>query len=113
MASISSGGVGIGFSNLAHYTASKGGVVGLTENMALELGEFGINVNAIAPGAIETDMGGKAMDPEMKKGLLMKIPKRRIGQPEDIGAVAAFLCSEEADYVTGVTLNVDGGWLAD
>lgn len=112
ISSVSSGGVGIGFPQIAHYSASKGGVIGLTENMALELGPKGINVNAIAPGGIETDMAKGVMDNEqVKKAFLARVPKGRIGKPEDIGAAAAFLASDEADYVTGVTLYVDGGWL--
>lgn len=113
IASISSGGVGIGFKNISHYTASKGGVVALTENMAMELAEFGINVNAIAPGAIESDMSAAVMeDEEILKNTLAQIPKGRMGKPEDIGAAAVFLASEEADYVTGSVVYVDGGWLA-
>lgn len=113
IASIASGGVGIGFTNISHYTASKGGVIGLTENMAMELGKHGINVNAIAPGGIETDMAAAVKDdPETLKAMLAKVPKGRLGQPEDIGAAAVFLASEEADYVTGSVLYVDGGWLA-
>ncbi len=112
IASISSGGVGVGFKNLTHYTASKGGVIGMTENMALELAPKGINVNAIAPGSIETDMAKGSLDEKALQALLMSVPKGRIGQPKDIGAAAAFLASEEADYITGVTLYVDGGWLA-
>jgi len=113
IASIASGGVGIGFSQIAHYTASKGGVVALTENMALELGGKGINVNAVAPGVIETDMTkGMLSDEKSKAGLMVRIPKKRIGKPEDIGAAVAFLASDEADYITGVVLYVDGGWLA-
>lgn len=113
IASVSSGGVGIGFNNISHYTASKGGVVALTENMALELAKKGINVNAVAPGAIESDMSSNVMEDEkLLKATLTKIPKGRIGKPEDVGAAVAFLASEEADYITGVTLYVDGGWLA-
>lgn len=113
IASISSGGVGIGFKNISHYTASKGGVVALTENMAIELAQYGINVNAIAPGAIESDMT-KDMeeDEEQMKGILARVPKGRIGKPEDIGAACAFLASNEADYITGSVVYVDGGWLA-
>jgi len=112
IASIASGGVGIGFRQIAHYTASKGGVVALTENLALELGPKGINVNAIAPGVIETDMTRDLMaDEKSKAGLLARIPKGRFGKPEDIGAAAAFLASDEADYITGTVLYVDGGWL--
>ena len=114
IASIASGGVGIGFRQIAHYTASKGGVVALTENLALELGPKGINVNAIAPGVIETDMTKDlTADEKTKAGLLARIPKGRFGKPEDIGAAAAFLASDEADYITGAVLYVDGGWLTE
>jgi 3-oxoacyl-[acyl-carrier protein] reductase len=114
IASIASGGVGIGFPSISHYTSSKAGVVGLTENMALELGPKGINVNAIAPGVIETDMTKDMLkDKKAMAGMLMRIPKRRVGQPEDIGAAAAFLASDEADYITGIVLYVDGGWLTE
>jgi glucose 1-dehydrogenase len=112
IASISSGGVGIAFPQISHYTASKGGVVGMTEALALELGPKGINVNAIAPGGIETDMGKQALaDEKVKQALISQIPKGRMGKPEDIGAATAFLASAEADYITGVVLYVDGGWL--
>jgi NAD(P)-dependent dehydrogenase (short-subunit alcohol dehydrogenase family) len=113
IASISSGGVGIGFKNISHYTASKGGVVALTENMAVELARDGINVNAVAPGAIESDMSSAVQqDPKLLEATLTQIPKGRIGKPEDIGAAAVFLASNEADYITGTVLYVDGGWLA-
>lgn len=113
ISSIASGGVGVGFQQLIHYSASKGGVVAMTEAMALELGPKGINVNSIAPGVIETDMSKGTMDDETTaKALLSRIPKGRIGQPADIGAAAAFLASDEADYITGIVLYVDGGWLA-
>lgn len=113
IASIASGGVGVGFSHIAHYTASKGGVVALTENMALDLAAKGINVNAIAPGIIETDMTKDMLgDEKTKVGLMARIPKGRVGKPEDIGVAAAFLASNEADYITGVVIYVDGGWLA-
>ncbi|HUW21854.1 MAG TPA: 3-oxoacyl-ACP reductase family protein [Candidatus Bathyarchaeia archaeon] len=114
IASIASGGVGIGFGQLAHYTASKGGVVALTENMALELAPKGINVNAVAPGVIETDMTkGMLQDEKQMRGTLTRVPKGRVGKPEDIGAAVAFLASDEADYITGTVLYVDGGWLAN
>ncbi len=113
IASIASGGVGVGFSHTAHYTASKGGVVALTENMALDLATRGINVNAVAPGIIETDMTKEMLSDEKgKMNLLARIPKGRVGKPEDIGAAAAFLASDEADYITGTVIYVDGGWLA-
>lgn len=113
LASIASGGVGVGFLNLAHYCASKGGVVALTEELALELSPRGINVNAIAPGAIDTDMTKTIKDnPESLKGVLSRIPKGRLGKPEDIASMAVFLASDEADYCTGAVFYVDGGWLA-
>lgn len=113
IASIASGQIGTGFPNLAHYCASKGGIVALTEAMALELSPQNINVNAIAPGAIETDMTKMmTMDEKTKQGMLLRIPKGRMGKPEDIAAMAVFLASDEADYCTGATFYVDGGWLA-
>lgn len=113
IASIASGGMGVGFRNIAHYTASKGGIVALTENMAIDLASKGINVNAIAPGIIETDMTKEMLtDEKTKAGLLARIPKGRVGKPRDIGAAAVFLASDEADYITGTVIYVDGGWLA-
>lgn len=112
LSSISSGGAGIAYPMIAHYTAAKAGVVGMTEALALELGPKGINVNAIAPGAIDTDMTkGMLADEKVKQMMLVNVPKGRIGKPEDIGAAAAFLASNEADYITGTVLYVDGGWL--
>jgi len=97
----------------AVVSASKGGMVALTENMALDLAPKGINVNAVAPGVIETDMTrGLLGDEKTKSALLARIPKNRLGKPEDIGAAVAFLASDEADYITGTVLYVDGGWLA-
>lgn len=113
IASIASGQVGIGFLNTAHYCASKGGVTALTEALALELAPYGINVNAIGPGVIETPMTQDILaDEAAKKGMLMRIPKGRLGQPKDVASAVVFLASDEADYITGATLFVDGGWLA-
>lgn len=113
ISSIASGGAGVGFGNIAHYAASKGGIVALVEDLAIELGPKGINVNAIGPGIIESDMtAGMLADDKTKAGFMARIPKGRIGRPEDIGAAAVFLASDEADYVTGAILYVDGGWLA-
>jgi len=113
IASIASGGVGVGVSNIAHYTASKGGVVALTENMAVDLAEKGINVNCIAPGAIRSNMTkGIEEDQKQMAGILARVPKKRIGEPKEIGAAVCFLVSDEADYVDGTVLYVDGGWLA-
>jgi NAD(P)-dependent dehydrogenase (short-subunit alcohol dehydrogenase family) len=113
IASIASGQVGIGYPQIAHYCASKGGITALTEALALELSPQGINVNAIGPGVIETEMTkGMLGDEQTKQGILMRVPKKRVGRPEDIGAAAVFFASDEADYITGATLFVDGGWLA-
>ena len=113
LASIASGGVGVGFLNLAHYCASKGGVVALTEELAMELSPLGINVNAVAPGIIDTEMtAGFKKDSQTMTALMARILKKRLGRPEDIGAAVAFLSSDEADYITGTVLYVDGGWLA-
>lgn len=114
ISSIASGGVGVGFGNIAHYASSKGGVVGMVEDLAIELGPRGININAIGPGVIESDMtSGILSDEKTKQGMLARIPKGRVGKPEDIGNAVVFLSSDEADYVTGVTLYVDGGWLSE
>lgn len=113
IASIASGGVGVGFPSVAHYCASKGGVVAMTEAMADELAPMGILVNAIGPGVIETEMTkGMTDDPKQMAGFLPRIPLKRAGKPEEIAAAVVFLASEEASYTTGATLYVDGGWLA-
>lgn len=112
ISSIASGGVGVGFGNIAHYAASKGGVIGMVEDLAIEFGPRGININAIGPGVIETDMTQNMLsDEKTKAGFMTRIPKGRVGKPEDIGYAAVFLASDESDYVTGSTLYVDGGWL--
>jgi len=111
IASISSGGCGIAFPLTAPYTASKGGVMALTEALALELTPQGINVNAICPGAIDTDMTKGIKDSGQLEQLLLRIPKGRVGQPEDIANLAVFLASEESDYISGAAIVIDGGWL--
>ncbi len=99
----------------ANYSAAKMGLQGFTRTLALELGPFGINVNAIAPGFIVTDMTDATarrvgMEPEeYRKVAAERTPGRRVGYPEDIAAAAAFLCSDEASFITGQTLYVDGG----
>jgi 3-oxoacyl-(acyl-carrier-protein) reductase len=91
-----------------NYSASKAGVVGLTRTWALELARYQINVNAIAPGLIDTQMT-QAIPPEVKEKFLAKIPLHRIGKPEDIAALVCFLASDEANYVTGQCIQIDGG----
>ncbi len=92
------------------YTASKGGVSALTAATALALADEGIRVNAIAPGTIATDMTAKMRDdPVVLANALARTPLRRLGQPEEIAAVACFLASDDANYMTGQTLFVDGG----
>jgi NAD(P)-dependent dehydrogenase (short-subunit alcohol dehydrogenase family) len=94
------------------YSASKGGVNQLTKVMALALAPHGICVNAIGPGSIMTDMLASVnSDPEAKRRLLSRTPLGRIGAPEEIAAIAAFLASDEASYVTGQTIYADGGRL--
>ena len=111
IASISSGGCGIAFPLIAHYTASKGGVMALTEALALELTSQGINVNAICPGAIDTNMVQSIKDSGQLEQVLARVPKGRLGKPEEIGSLAAFLASEEADYISGSAIVIDGAWL--
>ena len=95
------------------YTASKSGVAGLTKLMANEWGKHGINANAIAPGYFATDNTQALQDdPVRSKEILGRIPSGRWGQPSDIGGAAVFLSSSASDYVQGITLPVDGGWLA-
>jgi 3-oxoacyl-[acyl-carrier protein] reductase len=92
----------------ANYAASKAGIIGLTKTCARDLGKFGINANAIAPGLIETDMMATA--PQSVKDLaLSEILLGRLGKPEEVAAVVCFLASELARHVTGQVLNVDGG----
>lgn len=99
--------------NSVAYTASKGGVAQLTKALASELAEFGIRVNAIAPGVIETPMtAGTLSDPAKTAALLNHVPMRRHAQPGELAGPALFLCSPLASYITGAILPVDGGYLA-
>ena len=113
IASIASGQVGVGFASIAHYCASKGGVVAMTEALALELAHLGIRVNAIGPGVIETKMTESILaNEEIRQGMLARTIVGRFGKPADVAAAVVYLASDEADFVTGATLFVDGGWLA-
>jgi NAD(P)-dependent dehydrogenase (short-subunit alcohol dehydrogenase family) len=98
---------------LVAYSVSKGGVNQLTRVMALALAPYGIRVNAIGPGSIATDMLAAAnSDPEARDRLLSRTPLGRVGDPDEIASIAAFLASDEASYVTGQTIYADGGRLA-
>jgi len=100
------------FPGYASYCAAKGGVRMLTRTLAIELAPFGITVNGIAPGAIATDINADVRgQSESLRELIENIPLKRLGTPEDVAAVAAFMASSDADYVTGYTYFVDGGLL--
>lgn len=92
----------------ANYVAAKAGVIGLTKTSAKELASRNITVNAIAPGFISTDMTDKLSD-EVQQEMLKAIPLARFGEPEDISGVVTFLASEKSRYITGQTINIDGG----
>ena len=99
-----------GNSGQANYSAAKAGLIGLTKSTAKELASRSITVNCIAPGYIETDMTDK-MPSNLKEELSKKIPIGKIGQPHNIASAALFLASDEAEYITGQTISVDGGLL--
>ncbi|MFQ6106099.1 MAG: SDR family oxidoreductase [Thermoplasmata archaeon] len=94
----------------AHYGASKAAIIGLTKSLALEVARYGILVNAVAPGAIDTDILA-GYNEEQKAKKFGGIPAGRIGMPEDVAAAVSFLCSEDANYIVGETIHVNGGYL--
>jgi 3-oxoacyl-[acyl-carrier protein] reductase len=101
--------VGItGNAGQANYSAAKAGMIGLVRALAREAGPRGVRVNAVAPGYITTDMTAGLSD-EQRAGLLAQTPLGRLGEPEDVAAAVAFLCSGAAGFVTGSVLSVDGG----
>ncbi len=107
MASISAQ---VGFFGQANYSAAKAGVVGLTKVLSKELASRRITVNAVAPGVVLTEMG-QSIPEAARQQMLSQIPLGRFGTPEDIAGAILFLCSPLADYITGQTLHVNGGWL--
>jgi 2-hydroxycyclohexanecarboxyl-CoA dehydrogenase len=110
---ISSSSAQSGTRKMAHYVASKAGVIGLTKALALELAPNGITVNTIPPGFIDTPMARRAEsrgDLPSIDAVAKQTPVRRAGTPDDIAAACAFLCSDAAGYITGQQINVNGGW---
>lgn len=97
-----------------HYAAAKGGIVGLTKTLALELGPHNVTVNAIAPGFIKTERIEKASwgmpSPQAEAAFVKALPLKRAGKPQDIAGVVAMLCSDAGGYVSGATIDVNGGW---
>ena len=91
-----------------NYVATKAGLIGMTKTLARELGRKGVTVNAVAPGFVATEMV-KKMPPEVLKGMEDKVPLKRLGQPEEIAAAYLFLASDDAAYINGTVLSVDGG----
>ena len=103
-------GTKVGFPSLTHYCASKGGVEGFTMGAALDLAQYKINVNAIAPGAILTPGTKNGLDKDAVSHLIQAIPEKRMGMPVDIADTTVFLASDAAEYITGQTIVVDGGY---
>lgn len=98
----------------AHYVASKGAIASLTRAAALEGAPLGVRANSIAPGPIRTPMAGERLqDPEQVRWLTGRVPLGRIGEPNEVGEVAAFLLSEKSSYVSGEIVYADGGWAAN
>lgn len=98
----------IGNAGQANYAAAKAGIIGFTKSIAKEIGARGITVNAIAPGFIATDMT-EVLSDKVKEKLIENVPLRRLGSPEDVANLTAFIASDNASYITGQVINVDGG----
>jgi 3-oxoacyl-[acyl-carrier protein] reductase len=105
---ISSAGAQVGQPVFTHYSAAKAGILGFTRAVATEVGAYGVRVNAIAPGAIDTPLGSK-LSRAFVMGLIAQAPIPRLGTPEELAATALYLASDDASYVTGQTLGVNGG----
>lgn len=99
----------VGGSNETVYSATKAGIIGFSKALAKELGLMNINVNVVAPGAIETDMM-KQYDNQTKQEIVSETALNRLGKPEDVAKVVTFLASDSASYITGQVIRVDGGW---
>ncbi|OPX32796.1 MAG: hypothetical protein B1H40_01605 [Candidatus Latescibacteria bacterium 4484_181] len=98
----------VGNTGQANYAASKAGIIGLTKSAAKELASRGITVNAVAPGYIQTEMTERLPE-QAKEAFLKTVPLQRVGLPQDVAGVVAFLASEDASYITGQVINIDGG----
>ena len=98
----------VGFQNLAHYSASKAAIAGFTKSLALEVAQYGINVNAVAPGPI--DVGDMAANTEIYQQIIKAIPAGRMGRPIDIANLVVFLVSDESNFITGQCIVSDGGY---
>lgn len=98
----------VGNAGQLNYASSKAGVIGLTKSLAKEVGSRGITVNAIAPGFIKTDMT-EVLSDKVKEHINSQIPLKRMGEPEDVANMVAFLASQQSSYITGQVINVDGG----
>lgn len=98
----------IGNAGQVNYCASKAGLIGMTKSLAREIGGKNINVNAIAPGFIDTDMT-KVLSEDQKKNIMSQVPLKRLGQADDIANLALFLASNQSNYITGQVIHVDGG----
>jgi 3alpha(or 20beta)-hydroxysteroid dehydrogenase len=102
-----------GVNGLGVYSASKWAVRGLTRTAAMELGPFGVRVNSVHPGGVDTPMGNPmGLQGQDRNADYVRVPLQRIGEPHEVAAASLFLCSDEASYISGAELSVDGGWAA-